>query len=70
MKTIEQKFETAQGIFFQLHAEMPVRIWIEGDGTIYATFQSNDSLRVKLSPFDAIQLVHKAHVAASKLISI
>lgn len=68
--TAEVKFEKAQEIFYQLDADMPTRIWVEGDGKMYGDFQSNSGQRRPLTQFDVIQLVHKAHIAAAKLISI
>ena len=70
MRTDEEKLKVLESAMLDLDAEMPIRIWVEGNGNTFAQFQGNTSQRVQLSPYEVIQLVHKAGETARRMISL
>lgn len=67
MKTIEEKLKLCEDTAFELDEILPTRIWVEGDGEMYAEFQG--STRIHLTPFEAIKQIHAASVKVRKMLS-
>ena len=49
---------------------LPERVWVEGDGSIYGDFRSQDRRRVRLREMDVIRMLHNARNQAHAIVSV
>ena len=70
MKIDSERLQHMEKLAFDLDAKLPLRIWVEGDGTIYGEFQGNENHRRQLGSFEVIKLIHQTAHTCRRMISI
>lgn len=70
MRTAEERIQKAQEIAFTMDAELPVRVWVEGNGTMWGEFQGGDGHRQQLDELQMVKLLHRAAHGHRQIISV